>query len=323
MKISNELKDVLNAIDDIVFILEKSNIIFANKSAESYFGECEGSNVFDLLIFEKSTLLVEAIHEAKTVNFESKIFLTKSGGWGYFRLKYVPELQMLILRDITIIKNVEEAKINMSVLISHELKNPIGVIKVIVSDLLENEENKEKIEKFWQIAKQTQRLERIIQQVEYITMAQLGIYEPKNEKINPSKIIAEVIEDIEDLRKGKNISIETKISTKVINTDAFIFRTILKNLLSNAVKYSFDNSKVIIDLTDKRLVVQDFGVGVADSEKDKIFDRFYRTSTAIRMASGSGLGLSVVKHLASIANYKIEFESQHLIGTRVIVWFGK
>ncbi|MGC8902416.1 MAG: ATP-binding protein [Fervidobacterium sp.] len=321
MKISGELRSILNAIDDAIFILEQSNIVFANKGAESYFGECEGSNILDFLIFEKSTILVEAIHEMKPVDFESKVFLTKRGGWGSFHFKYVPQSQTLILKDITLAKNVEEAKVNMSVLISHELKTPIGAMKVFLSDLLENEEEKEKIGKLWEIAKQVQRLERIIQQIEYITMAQLGIYEPKKEHVNVHKILSEVLEDVEELVKAKNIRIETKVSTKFINTDVFIFRTILKNLLSNAIKYSFDNSTVIVDISDERLIVQDFGVGVADSEKEKIFERFYRTPTAVKMASGSGLGLSVVKHLANVVNYKIEFESQHLIGTKVSVWF--
>ncbi|MFN3328768.1 MAG: sensor histidine kinase, partial [Fervidobacterium pennivorans] len=61
---------------------------------------------------------------------------------------------------------------------------------------------------------------------------------------------------------------------------------------------------------------------VPESEKEKIFTRFYRTQSAVKMSSGSGLGLSVVKHLASLAGYKITFESQYLIGTTVIIWLG-
>lgn len=154
-------------------------------------------------------------------------------------------------------------------------------------------------------------------------MAQLGLYVPRKETLNVQKIISEVMEEIEELRKKKEIEISINLETKTIEADGFIIRTILKNLLSNALKYSFEKSKVILEFSAERMSIQDFGIGVPDSEKEKIFGRFYRTPSAVKMASGSGLGLAVVKHLASIANYKIEFESQHLIGTKVIVWFGE
>jgi len=52
---------------------------------------------------------------------------------------------------------------------------------------------------------------------------------------------------------------------------------------------------------------------------DKVFDRFYRSPAAVKMASGSGLGLPVVKHLCNIADFTIDFETKHLIGTKVTI----
>ncbi len=314
---------LLNNLEEAIFLLDKTTITFANEMAKSFFGPSEGMDIFDLLIFEKSTLLVDSIHERKPLNIESKVFLSKKGGWCDFYIRYIPEIEALLMRDVSFIKIIEEAKLNMSVLISHELKNPLGVIESIVSDMLENEEDEEKIEKLWKIEKQSKRLNRIIQQIEYITMAQLGLYVPRKETLNVQKIISEVMEEIEELRKKKEIEISINLETKTIEADGFIIRTILKNLLSNALKYSFEKSKVILEFSAERMSIQDFGIGVPDSEKEKIFGRFYRTPSAVKMASGSGLGLAVVKHLANIAGYSIEFESKHLIGTKVTVWFKK
>ena len=81
-------------------------------------------------------------------------------------------------------------------------------------------------------------MERIIQQIEYITMAQLGLYKPRNQKIDVKKLVDEVLEEVEGLRKTKSISIESKVDIKTMEQDSFIIKTILKNLLSNALKYS-------------------------------------------------------------------------------------
>jgi len=239
----------------------------------------------------------------------------------FFSLTYIPNEQLLILRDISEKKHIDEIKSDISTLMVHELRNPLSAAKSIVSQLIEEEEDPEKIKTLWNLDKQAERLERIIQQIEYITMAQLGLYKPKKERINVKKLVDEVLEEVEGLRKTKNISIESKIEIKMMEQDSFIIKTILKNLLSNALKYSLDNSRVILEITEDHLSVQDFGIGIPDSEVDKVFDRFYRSPAAVKMASGSGLGLPVVKHLCNIAGFTIDFETKHLIGTKVTIHF--
>jgi len=239
----------------------------------------------------------------------------------FFSLTYIPNEQLLILRDISEKKHIDEIKSDISTLMVHELRNPLSAAKSIVSQLIEEEEDPEKIKTLWNLDKQVERLERIIQQIEYITMAQLGLYKPKKERINVKRLVDEVLEEVEGLRKTKSISIESKIEIKMMEQDSFIIKTILKNLLSNALKYSLDNSKVILEITEDHLSVQDFGIGIPDSEVDKVFDRFYRSPAAVKMASGSGLGLPVVKHLCNIADFTIDFETKHLIGTKVTIHF--
>jgi len=62
---------------------------------------------------------------------------------------------------------------------------------------------------------------------------------------------------MEGLRKTKSISIESKVDIKTMEQDSFIIKTILKNLLSNALKYSLENSRVILEITEDHLSVQD------------------------------------------------------------------
>lgn len=313
--------DAMNWFDEIVFVLDVDRITWVNSKAVDYFGECLDSSIFDLLIFDKGSKLVEAVHSLEKIQFEAKIFVPKKSAWMFFSLTYIPNEQLLILRDISEKKHIDEIKSDISTLMVHELRNPLSAAKSIVSQLIEEEDDPEKIMTLWNLDKQVERLERIIQQIEYITMAQLGLYKPKKERINVKKLVDEVLEEVEGLRKTKNISIESKIEIKMMEQDSFIIKTILKNLLSNALKYSLDNSRVILEITEDHLSVQDFGIGIPDSEVDKVFDRFYRSPAAVKMASGSGLGLPVVKHLCNIAGFTIDFETKHLIGTKITIHF--
>lgn len=315
---------LLDHVQEAVFVLNGSKIIYANKRAKEFFGECEGLDLFELLILEKGTLLVDAIHSdnyKNTLEFEDRVFSSKKGGWVYFHISYIKELSTLILRDITQEKILQEAKDNMSVLIAHELKNPLGVLLSTISEMIEDEDDEESLKKLLAVERQALRLKRIVEQVEYITRAQLGLYTPKPVTINVRRLVETVLDDVKELAHTKSIKIEKHIDVEKLEADEFIIRTILKNLLSNAVKYSFENSKVIIKITEGYISVRDFGVGIPEEEIPKIFNRFYRTSTGVKMASGSGLGLAVVKHLANIANYRIEVKSQHMIGTEFIVYF--
>lgn len=313
--------ETMNWFDEAVFVLNVDRITWANSKAVAYFGECLDNSIFDLLIFDKGSKLVEAIHSSKKLEFEAKIFSPKKSAWLFFFLAYIPNDQLLILRDMSEKKHIDEIKSDISTLMVHELRNPLGAAKSIVSQLIEEEDAPEKIKALWNLDKQIERLERIIQQIEYITMAQLGLYKPRNQKIDVKKLVDEVLEEVEGLRKTKSISIESKVDIKTMEQDSFIIKTILKNLLSNALKYSLENSRVILEITEDHLSVQDFGIGIPDSEVDKVFDRFYRSPAAVKMASGSGLGLPVVKHLCNIAGFTIDFETKHLIGTKVTIYF--
>jgi len=67
--------------------------------------------------------------------------------------------------------------------------------------------------------------------------------------------------------------------------------------------------------------VKDQGIGIKEEEKSRIFERFYRGSEALKMAPGSGLGLSIVKHLCDTIGYRLEVNSQWLVGSEFIVHF--
>jgi len=137
--------ETMNWFDEAVFVLNVDRIIWANSKAVAYFGECLDNSIFDLLIFDKGSKLVEAIHSSKSSNSRPR-FSHRRRVLGCFSfLAYIPNDQLLILRDMSEKKHIDEIKSDISTLMVHELRNPLGAAKSIVSQLIEEEDDPGKI----------------------------------------------------------------------------------------------------------------------------------------------------------------------------------
>jgi two-component system sensor histidine kinase MprB len=101
-------------------------------------------------------------------------------------------------------------------------------------------------------------------------------------------------------RSGSPVTVHTTPGTTVIARPNQLERA-LSNLVDNAIKFTNDGSEIEIHIGSYRVEVRDKGIGISDSDKPHVFDRFYR-ATATRSMPGSGLGLSIVSQFASDHN---------------------
>ena len=104
------------------------------------------------------------------------------------------------------------------------------------------------------------------------------------------------------------------------------FQIIMENLIDNAIKYSPDDSKVIVKAGEMNgniiISVEDSGIGISEEEKGKIFERFYRSESALKEnISGYGLGLCLVKTIVQSMEGRIKVEDNIPVGTKVIISF--
>jgi two-component system OmpR family sensor kinase len=225
----------------------------------------------------------------------------------------------LVLEDRTEIQLLNKVKSDFISSLSHELRTPLSVAKGnahILNDFLEDDKFKNYVNK---ISDSINKIENIISQLTMLSMAQLGNYIIKPEIIDTKFLVEEVINDLNGKIKNKNIKINLHIKTNVINGDKFILYTILRNLISNASKYSYENSSIEVTINEEDITVEDHGIGIREEEKNRIFERFFRGNESSKYAKGSGLGLAVVKYFCEIANYKINFDSKWMIGSKFIV----
>ncbi|KFF10854.1 sensor histidine kinase [Flavobacterium hydatis] len=233
---------------------------------------------------------------------------------------------VIILRNITLFKELDFAKTNFIATVSHELKTPISSIKLSLQ-LLEkpntgaiNEEQKQLIDS---IKDDSQRLLKITG--ELLDMAQL---ETGNIKLNigqcsPYKIIEYALEAVKVQAEQKQIEliIESEPNLADIKADSEKTTWVMINFLTNAIRYSYEKSSITVKLKKEKnqivFEVIDTGKGIDSHYKSKVFDKFFQIPGSHK--SGTGLGLSISKEFIEAQNGTIGVESELGLGSSF--WF--
>ena len=209
----------------------------------------------------------------------------------------------------------------------HELKTPlttiIGYEGMIVNDILSDKE--ELIEANQIILKEAKRMKSVIDDM--LTLAELESNESEQsniQEIDAKKEIESIIDSFKYLAMEKNIKIKTKLSDVTLHMDQMDFDRLCRNLISNGIKYNKSNGELKITLNKNNFIVEDTGLGIAEKDIGRIFERFYMVDKShSRQMGGTGLGLAIVKHILIKYNFNIIVESQLGIGSRFIVLFTK
>lgn len=216
-----------------------------------------------------------------------------------------------------------ELKSELLTNMSHELKSPLTAI-IGNADFLggkdgENLTNTQK-SKVKAISISAKYLLKLINQLLDISKIESGRFEIDYEFFNSKSIIYEAMAVLEELAARKNIEIKSELEDVCVNADKVRFSEVIFNLLSNAIKFSKENGIIIIKSQnqDENLYVevQDNGIGIPDSQKENLFNRFVSYA---EKSEGTGLGLYLTKNLVEIHGGKIDFESQSDVGSKF--WF--
>lgn len=208
--------------------------------------------------------------------------------------------------------------------VSHELKTPLfsiqGFAEILLTEKLSDEDRQNYLQK---IAKNTERLTTIVEELLTITRAENNQLSLKKEKFRIYELVVESIQSLEEQAKKKRIKIEVKDSNHIhytVHADRFRISQVLQNLIENAIFYNPEKTKIDIrffDLEKKIMVeIEDDGRGIEDRHLSRIFERFYRVDEdRSRHSGGSGLGLSIVKNILETHGQSITVESKLGKGT--------
>lgn len=228
----------------------------------------------------------------------------------------------------------EEARLaidqgNFVLSVSHELKTPIAAVQLFLQTLQKHKSLKEEeIDNIHSKAlTEVNRLDTIVNNILLTKQIEKNDYPIHKSKLDLKALIENKV-DIYNQLITKNHHINLKLDSVIANVDANAFDSILTNIVENAVKYSNSNSQINISLKDKGesfiLTVADFGKGIEDENKLKIFNKFFREQNELtRQAKGTGLGLYIVNFLVEKHNGNITLKDNHPTGLVVEIEIPK
>ncbi|SLB67666.1 signal transduction histidine kinase [Mycobacteroides abscessus subsp. massiliense] len=221
-----------------------------------------------------------------------------------------------MLHDITNLQKLENLRREFVANVSHELKTPITSIKGFAETLIEGAKNDEQsLDMFLNIIlKESNRIESLV-----TDLLDLSHIEQQKELeinyMNLSELAINIIDNLQTQAYNKRIKIQSEIEKDVIiEAHENKIAQVITNLLSNAINYSSEDNKVIVRVyrNDNKvyLEIQDYGIGISETDQKRIFERFYRVDKArSRDSGGTGLGLSITKHIVEAHNGRIDVKS--------------
>ena len=240
----------------------------------------------------------------------------------------------------TYIKNEEERRSEINILkdqenyrreflgnISHELKTPLFTIQGYILTLVDGGALKDKKvrEKYLRrAAKGVDRIISIVKDLDLITQFESGIKTVERSEFNIFDLVDNVFDLLEFESEKNNISLKLENNNNsliYVNADQERILQVLTNLIVNSIKYGSDNgyTKVIVeDFNKEKIIVRiiDNGEGIEEEHIPRLFERFYRIDkNRSRKKGGSGLGLSIVKHIIEAHNEQIFVKSEIGAGT--------
>jgi signal transduction histidine kinase len=308
---------VINSLKDASIGLDKNNIIlFANEQAlqllnlrnEDIVGKkadevARRNDLFKFLIENSNSVpfkIVVQDHENYFIKEMIEVSQSES------------QSKVIVVKNITSFKELDEAKTNFIATVSHELKTPLAASDFSLK-LLEDERtgnlSKEQKELIANLKEDNQRMLKILSELLNMSQVEAGKIQLNIKQVDPKLIIENAIKAVETNAREKNLSIKNTVEENLpgINADEDKTTWVLNNFLTNAIKYSPENSTIETSIRkqDDNIIfsVKDHGKGIAKEYQPKLFDRYFKVPGSNE--KGVGLGLAISKDFVEAQNGKI------------------
>lgn len=335
---------ILSGIGDGVFVIDTSGkIILFNKASSLITGfsekEAIGRRYFDLLKFVNEDtkaptfeFVQTALSGTKSVMPRRTMLPTKSG-------KIIPVADsaapvydssgaiagaVVVFRDITSERELENAKEEFVALASHQLRTPIVIIQGyldLLIDELSKEITPERKLTFNAMQRAILSLTELVNGMLNVSRVETGTIGISPEPTDLPALLDKTLGEFKIEMQEKNFTFEKKYAENIptINVDQRLTVAIVRNLMSNAIKYTpiRGSISVVLEKTDSEVVVSvtDSGLGIPKDQQDKVFSKFYRADNALEnKIEGTGLGLYVVKSIIDEAGGRIWFSCEEKKG---------
>ncbi|HQC51554.1 MAG TPA: ATP-binding protein [Lentisphaeria bacterium] len=313
----NEQEAILNSMEEAVVLVNQSgDAVRVNRAAASLF-QLTGQPVFNLSRSGMPDLLPQVREALKTGQPFEKEYELSSPIAGKVCLlikaaiikKSDDDCLLLTVTDLTRLRRLESFRSDFIANVSHELKTPLTCIIGAAEAIFEEKDlPPEQMQKLvMMLYEQSSRLNLLVQDILSLSAIEhrQSAQNWKAPAVALDAVLGNAIAQNRELARENGVEIKLTGSVPIeIPGDSQLLEQAMGNLLSNAVKYSGSPTiEVSLSRQNNAAVVEvkDFGIGIANAHKPRIFERFYRVhKERSREQGGTGLGLAIVKHVASI-----------------------
>lgn len=328
------LAGVLASLDDGLLAIDKNgNIITSNRYIKTYFNVSNPKTIYDFQfqsflrdIFDRLKNGKDHISEEIDCNDRNLLLIGSP-----IREKGFEENYMIIIRNMTAAKLMQEEQRKFISSVSHELRTPLTTIIGYADMLIRREVVDPEIltRSLTTINREGHRLLRLVDSLLNVNKFGKAEFDFKKTNLNIVLLLSEVVDQMQIKASQRDVAINYRSEElPEILGDYDRLQQIFINIIHNAIKYS--NSGDIIDvvstLEDDQVIVsiRDYGPGISEIEQKRIFNAFYRVEedrSRSNNEDGSGLGLYIVKQIVEKHDGQIEIVSQLDEGTNIVVSF--
>lgn len=240
-------------------------------------------------------------------------------------IPYANDQRLLLARDITHLKRLEQVRRDFIANVSHELRTPLTVIHGYL-ELLDPGDVPQLAPVLSEMRTQSKRMDRIV--ADLLTLSRLEMQqELADEPVAMTPLLATLRKEAEALSQGRHeVILENFAGIDLLGSSKELYSA-FSNLISNAVRYTPTGGRIVIrwQATDQGVEysVTDSGYGIPASHVARLTERFYRVSSSrSRESGGTGLGLSIVKHVLNLHGASLRIESEPGKGSTFACAFG-
>lgn len=320
----DQLERFMDALDllpiGIVIVDLKLNRRVRNNAAAAM----TGVRYVDILVDQAVDAMIDEIKIAKSGN---RILEAVAGTTRYFKISgqaMDDQRGIVTVEDITEKSRIDTVQTDFVANLSHELKTPIGAVAAL-ADSLNGETETEVV---WRLAErivtESHRMSRIVDDLLDLSRVEFGGTEEWTD-IDLATVLVEVVSTNQHAAKRQGLGLSLTGSAELlVRGDRSQLVSVFSNLVDNAIKYSEIGGIVNVSSTIKgeeiMVSVTDHGIGIAERDQKRIFERFYRVDKArSRATGGTGLGLSIVRHIVLEHGGAIDIRSEEGVGSTFTV----
>jgi len=325
--VREQMVKVFSSIYDGIVLVDLNGIIKkANHAAEEIFGQAEqdlsGMNINALMRSDELKKSMEEVIKGKEkVSGITRVLLPEERNLEFTCIPFGDHSGIgLVLHDVTRVSKLERIRRDFVVNVSHELKTPATSVKGFLETIMGMDSGDSATrDKFLEIIyKNVLRMENIIEDLLTLSRIESGTDSLPDIPVNVNACVLNAISIIKAKYPHRIVKVVGDEFEYFIRGDRNLLEMALVNLLDNSIKYSSQEIEVLLDADYRKVYisVKDRGIGIPQKDISRIYERFYRVDKArSRALGGTGLGLTIVKHIVDAHKGHIHVTSKVNRGT--------